>query len=47
MTEDKTIKWNAAKSVTGLAVGDKIVLSRKQVGELVDAFFEDLGKKYP
>ena len=46
MTADKTIKWDAAKSVTGLALGDKIVLSRKQVGELVDAFIEEVAKKY-
>ena len=46
MTKDNTIKYDSAKSVTGLALGDKIVLSRKQVGELVDAFFEELAKKF-
>jgi hypothetical protein len=46
MTLDKTIKWNADTSVTGLEIGDRIALSRKQVGELVDAFFEEIAKKY-
>jgi len=46
MTKDNTIKWDAAKSITGLALGDKIVLSRKQVGALVDAFVEEIANKY-
>jgi len=46
MTKDNTIKWDAEKSVTGLALGDKIALSRKQVGALVDAFIEELAKKF-
>ena len=46
MTQDKTIKWKPEASVTGLKMGDKIALSRKQVGELVDAFVEEIAKKY-
>lgn len=46
MTADKTIKWNPATSVTGLKIGDKIALSRKQVGALVGAFIEELAGKY-
>ncbi len=46
MTQDKTIKWKPEASVTGLAMGDKIALSRKQVGELVEAFIEELVGKY-
>ena len=46
MTKDNTIKWDAAKSITGLALGDKIALSRKQVGALVDAFVEEIANKY-
>ena len=46
MTLDKTIKWKPEASVTGLRNGDKIALDRKQVGKLVDAFFEELAKKY-
>ena len=46
MTLDKTIKWKPEASVTGLRIGDKIALDRMQVGKLVDAFFEELAKKY-
>ena len=46
MTLDKTIRWKPEASVTGLKNGDKIALDRKQVGKLVDAFFEELAKKY-
>ena len=46
MTQDKTIKWTPEASVTGVRMGDKIVLSRKQVGALVDAFIEEIAKKY-
>jgi hypothetical protein len=46
MTGDKTIKWSPEKSVTGLKVGDKIVLGRKQVGVLVDAVIEEVAKRY-
>ena len=43
---DKTIKWTPEKSVSGLAIGDKVVLSRKQVQALGEAFFEEISKKY-
>jgi hypothetical protein len=46
MTGDKTIRWTPEKSVTGLRIGDKIVLSRKQVGALLDAVIEDVAKKF-
>ena len=46
MTLDKSIKWKPEASATGLKNGDKIALDRKQVGKLVDAFFEELAKKY-
>ncbi len=46
LTADKTIKWKPEASVTGLKMGDKIALSRQQVGALVDAFFADLAGKY-
>jgi hypothetical protein len=46
MTGDKTIKWKPEASVTGLKAGDKIVLSRRQVGALADAFIEEVAKKY-
>ena len=46
MTQDKTIKWKPEASVTGLRMGEKIVLSRKQVGALVDAVIEAMVGKY-
>ena len=46
MTGDKTIRWTPEKSVTGLRIGDKIVLSRKQVGALLDAVIEEVAKKF-
>ena len=46
MTGDKTIRWTPEKSVTGLRIGDKIVLSRKQVGALLDAVIEEVAKRF-
>ena len=46
MTLDKTIKWKPEASVTGLKIGDKIALSRKQVGALADAFLDEIEAKY-
>jgi hypothetical protein len=46
MTADKTIKWSPEKSVTGLRIGDKVALSRKQVGTLADAVIEEVAKKF-
>jgi len=46
MTPDKSIKWKPEASVTGLKMGDKVALSRTRVGALVDAFIEEIAKKY-
>ncbi len=46
MTADETIKWKPEASVTGLKLGDKIVLSRKQVQALADAFIEEIAAKF-
>ena len=46
MTRDNTVKWDAAKSISGLAIGDTIALGRKQVQALAEAVFEEIGKKY-
>jgi hypothetical protein len=46
MTADKTIKWKPEASVTGLKPGDKIVLSRKQVEALADAFISEIAAKF-
>lgn len=46
MTADSTIKYNAAKSVSGIAIGDRIVLDRQRLGALVDAYFEEIAAKF-
>ena len=46
MGEDKTIKWNAAKSVTGTSAGDQIAISRDSFETLAEAFFAEIEKKY-
>jgi hypothetical protein len=47
LAKNSTIKYDPAKSVTGLKVGDKIVLDAKSFEKLADAFFEDIAKRYP
>ena len=46
MNADNTIKYDAAKSITGIAVGQKIVIDRKQFEALVDGFFDEIGAKF-
>jgi hypothetical protein len=46
LMSDKTIKWTPEKSVSRLAIGDKVVLTRKQVEALAAAFFDEISKKY-
>ena len=47
MSEDSTIKYVAAKSVTGIAMGDKIALDRATLARLAEAFFTQIEAKYP
>jgi hypothetical protein len=46
MTRDNTIKYDPGKSITGIALGQKIVLDRKQFGALVDGFFDEIAAKF-
>ena len=46
LMSDKTIKWTPEASVSGLAIGDRITISRKQIQALGEAFFEEIGRKY-
>jgi len=46
MTKDNTIKWKPEASITGLKLGDKIVLSGKQVQALADAFISEIAAKF-
>lgn len=47
LARNSTIKFDPAKSATGLRIGDTIALDAKSFGALADAFFEDIAKRYP
>ena len=47
MSKDNTIKYDPAKSVTGIAVGEKIVLTRESFAALAEGFFREIAAKYP
>lgn len=46
MTKNTTIKYDPAKSVTGIAVGEQIELDDQMFGRLSDAVFDEVGEKY-
>jgi len=46
MTKDNTIKYDPAKSITGIALGEKVVLDRTQFGALADGFFGEIADKF-
>ena len=47
LAKSSTIKYDAAKSATGIAVGQAIVLDDKGFEALVDAVFGDILTRYP
>ena len=47
LTRNGAIKYDPAKSITGLKTGDKIALDEKSFARLADAFFEDIAARYP
>ena len=47
LTKNNTIKYDPAKSITGLKPGDKIELDEKTFSRLAKAFFEDVAARYP
>ena len=47
MATSTSIKYDAGKSVTGVAVGQAIVLDDKRFEALVDAVFGDILQRYP
>lgn len=47
MKANSTIKYDAARSQTGIAVGKKIVLDDKAFERLSNAVFAEIGAKYP
>jgi hypothetical protein len=46
MAKDTTIKYDAAKSITGIAVGKKIVIDRKAFEALADGFFDEIAERF-
>lgn len=46
MTADSQIKLDPAKSVTGLAVGDKITLDEKTLSKLAKAYFAEIEARF-
>ena len=47
LAKNTTIKYDPAKSATGIKIGDSIALDARSVGKLADAFFEDIAARYP
>jgi hypothetical protein len=46
LTADRTIKYDAARSVLKLAMGDRIALSAAGFRRLAAAFFDEIGAKF-
>jgi hypothetical protein len=47
LAKNNTIKYDPAKSVTGLKIGAAIDLDEKSFAKLSKAFFEDVAARYP
>ena len=47
MAANSTIKYDAAKSATGIAVGKKIVLDDEAFERLAEAVFAEIERSYP
>jgi hypothetical protein len=47
LAANPTIKYDAAKGVTGIAVGQRIVLDDKAYERLSSAVFDEIAAKYP
>ena len=47
MTEDPTIKYDTRKSITGLAIGDQIIIDREAFERLAAGFYGEIERKYP
>lgn len=46
MTRDSTIKYDSGRSVTGIALGQSISISREMFEALADAFFNEIERRY-
>ncbi len=47
MARDNTIKYDPARSITGIAIGDSIVIDRATFDSLADGFFAEIEKRFP
>ena len=47
MKANSTIKYNTAKSVTGISVGEMIALDAETFGRLAKAYVAEIGKRFP
>lgn len=47
LQENKTIKYQAAKAVAGVTVGDTIALDAETFGRLARAYIAEIGKRFP
>ena len=47
LKENKTIKYDPAKSVTGIAVGQAVVLDAETFERLAAAYVAEIGKRFP
>jgi hypothetical protein len=46
LAKDDTVKYDAAKSISGIAIGQKIVVDRKRFEALADGFFDQIAEKF-
>src|SRR5437868_6214000 len=47
LSADSTIKYDPARSVSGVAIGARIVLDETTFARLAGAFFDEIEKNYP
>lgn len=46
MSKDNTIKYDPAKSIAGIAVGQSVMLELSTLKRLIDAFLAEIGKRF-
>jgi hypothetical protein len=46
MSKDNTIKYDPAKSIAGIAVGQSVVLDLPTLKRLIEAFLAEIGKRF-
>ncbi|SEQ00776.1 hypothetical protein SAMN05428969_1515 [Devosia sp. YR412] len=47
LTGDKTIKYDPAKSLTGIALGQAVVLDAESFSRLARSYIAEIGKRFP